>query len=205
MGFDEKSYHRTCTVHIDLWYRVHLAERRRQALCIFCLRLSRVRGNICAMTKTASDMSTTMLEPEAPLLGEQLCFALYSTHLAMGKVYRQLLQDLGVTYPQYLVLLVLWESGALTVSEISARLFLDSPTLTPLLKRMEVQGLVLRTRDRVDERKVLVALTPQGRALRKRARAVYNGVAEASGCSAQELQSLRDQLLMLRERLFRAA
>jgi DNA-binding MarR family transcriptional regulator len=93
----------------------------------------------------------------------------------------------------------------LTVSEISARLFLDSPTLTPLLKRMEVQGLVLRTRDRVDERKVLVALTPQGRALRKRARVVYNGVAEASGCSAQELQSLRDQLLMLRERLFRAA
>lgn len=156
------------------------------------------------MSKTAAAVPPAKLDLEAPVLGEQLCFALYSTHLAMGKLYRKLLQDLSVTYPQYLVLLVLWESGDLTVSDISARLFLDSPTLTPLLKRMEVQALVRRTRDRQDERKVLVALTPQGRALRKRARAIYKGVAEASGCSAQELQSLRDQLLMLRERLFRA-
>jgi len=143
-------------------------------------------------------------DSEAPLLGEQLCFALYSTHLAMGKVYRRLLEDLGVTYPQYLVLLVLWEAGALTVSDISARLILDSPTLTPLLKRMEVQGLLQRTRDRQDERRVLVSLTPQGAALRQRARGVYNGVADATGCGAPELQSLRDQLLTLRDRLSRA-
>lgn len=150
------------------------------------------------MPKTDCDV----LESEAPLLlGEQLCFALYSTHLAMGKVYRRLLQDLGVTYPQYLVLLVLWEAGTLTVSDIGARLLIESPTLTPLLKRMEVQGMVKRARDREDERKVLVSLTPQGRALQKRARGVYDGVAQASGCSAHELQTLRDQLLILRERL----
>ena len=83
-------------------------------------------------------------------LGEQLCFALYSTMLAMNKVYRQLLLELGVTYPQYLVLLVLWERDRLMVSEIGERLFLESPTLTPLLKRMELLGLVQRTRGRND-------------------------------------------------------
>lgn len=134
-------------------------------------------------------------------LGEQLCFALYSTMLAMNKVYRKLLQELGVTYPQYLVLLVLWERDRLMVSEIGERLFLESPTLTPLLKRMELLGLVQRTRGRNDERQVIVSLTRPGRELRSRAKAVPGGVFCATGCSPDELASIRDHLFQLRARL----
>src|SRR6267143_2824537 len=96
------------------------------------------------------------------LLGEQLCFALYSTMAAMNKVYRKLLRELGVTYPQYLVLLVLWERDQLMVSEIGERLYLDSATLTPLLKRMEALGLLRRVRAKDDECQVIVSLTARG-------------------------------------------
>lgn len=141
-------------------------------------------------------------QPGASLqLGEQLCFALYSTMLAMNKVYRKLLLELGVTYPQYLVLLVLWERDRLMVSEIGERLFLESPTLTPLLKRMELLGLLRRIRGKNDERQVIVSLTAQGRDLRSRARAVPGGVFCATGCSPNELASIRDHLLQLRARL----
>src|SRR5258708_36499697 len=103
------------------------------------------------------------------LLSEQLCFALYSTMLAMNKVYRKLLRKLGLTYPQYLVMLVLWERDELMVSEIGERLFLDSTTLTPLLKRLEASGLVSRTRATTDERQGIIARTRQGRALKSQA------------------------------------
>jgi DNA-binding MarR family transcriptional regulator len=138
-------------------------------------------------------------------LGEQLCFALYSTNLAMNKVYRKLLRALGLTYPQYLVLLVLWEQDELRVSHIGERLFLDSPTLTPLLKRMEALGLLRRLRDKVDERQVIVGLTQKGRDLKRRAKTVVHGVFCASECSPEEIASIRDHLLLLRERLFRNA
>lgn len=137
------------------------------------------------------------------LLGEQLCFALYSTTLAMNKVYRKLLRDLGLTYPQYLVMLVLWERDALMVSEIGDRLFLDSPTLTPLLKRMEALGLLERLRAKEDERQVIVSLTQRGRELKRHAVTVPQGVFCASACSPDELASIRDSLLLLRERLFK--
>lgn len=144
--------------------------------------------------------------PELPLqLGEQLCFALYSTQLAMSKVYRGLLRDLGLTYPQYLVLLVLWEQDGLRVSSIGERLFLDTPTLTPLLKRMEAAGLLRRQRDRDDERQVFVRLTRKGQSLKRRARAVVAGVFCATECAPQQIVALRDSLLPLRERLFRNA
>src|SRR5258706_11982339 len=97
------------------------------------------------------------------LLGEQLCFALYSTMAAMNKVYHKLLRELGVTYPQYLVLLVLWERDELMVSEIGERLFLDSATLTPLLKRMEAQGLLRRAPPQAEEGQVVVRPPPPGR------------------------------------------
>lgn len=143
--------------------------------------------------------------PASLLLGEQLCFALYSTALGMNKVYRRLLGALGVTYPQYLVLLVLWERDQLTVSEIGERLFLDSATLTPLLKRMATQGLIDRTRAKADERQVIVSLTDAGRALKGKAQAVSGDVFCATECSPEELTDLRDRLLHLRERLFRNA
>ena len=137
------------------------------------------------------------------LLGEQLCFALYSTNLAMQKVYRQLLTALNVTYPQYLVLLVLWERDGLTVSEIGERLFLESSTLTPLLKRMEGMGLLERRRATADERQVIISLAPSGRQLKQRAEAIPGGVFCAAGCSLEELLASRDQLLQLRARLFK--
>lgn len=137
----------------------------------------------------------------APVLDTQLCFALYSTSLAMMRVYRGLLPKLGLTYPQYLVMMVLWEQDQLTVSDIGERLFLDSATLTPLLKRMEAQGLVQRARARADERQVIVTLTEQGQALRKDAAALMPEILCASKCSVEEITSLRDQLVSLRKNL----
>lgn len=136
-----------------------------------------------------------------PLLDNQLCFALYSTGLAMNKVYRKLLRKLDLTYPQYLVLLVLWERDAVTVSDIGARLFLDSATLTPLLKRLEAAGFVTRSRSAADERQVVVELTDSGRAMAREAAAIQAQVICATGCSVEELVGLKGQLEGLRQKL----
>jgi DNA-binding MarR family transcriptional regulator len=136
-------------------------------------------------------------------LDRQLCFALYASSLAMTKLYKPLLEPLGLTYPQYLVMLVLWEHDGLGVGEIGERLALDSGTLTPLLKRLEQAGLLTRLRDAADERRVRVALTAAGRALRRRAQAVPQAIAAASGCSLGELSELTAQLQGLRQRLAR--
>ena len=134
-------------------------------------------------------------------LDNQLCFALYSASLAMTKVYTPLLTRLGVTYPQYLVLMVLWQHAGATVSELGARLCLDSGTLTPLLKRLAALGLVTRQRDAADERRVIVTLTSAGRALRRRALAVHANAALAAQCSARERRALILQLNELRSAL----
>lgn len=134
-------------------------------------------------------------------LDRQLCFALYAASLAMTKVYKPLLEPLGLTYPQYLVMLVLWETDGVTVSQLGHRLALDSGTLTPLLKRLQVLGLVQRRRDASDERRVQVHLTPQGRALRSRALAVPPQLLQASQCSLAEVSALTRQLQALRHRL----
>src|SRR5476651_1884895 len=105
-------------------------------------------------------------------LDQQFCFALYSANLALNKVYRKLLAKLNLTYPQYLVMLVLWERDEVMVSEIGDHLFLDSATLTPLLKRLEIAGLLGRYRSSVDERQVIIRLTERGRALRESAQTV---------------------------------
>jgi DNA-binding MarR family transcriptional regulator len=139
--------------------------------------------------------------PPQLLLDNQLCFALHSTTLAMTKVYRGLLTDLGLTYPQYLVMLVLWEGDGLTVSEIGARLFLDSATLTPLLKRLETAGHLVRARSAEDERQVIVSLTPGGKRLRQKAESIPEGVQCAASCSTAELVEITAQLAALRARL----
>lgn len=139
----------------------------------------------------------------APLLDQQLCFALYSANLAMHKVYRPLLSALGLTYPQYLAMLVLWEDGALTVSAIGERLYLDSATLTPLLKRLETAGLLTRTRAVDDERQVVIELTAKGHHLRQRAPDVLSAVFCAAGCSSGELRAIRSELERLRGNLTR--
>lgn len=135
------------------------------------------------------------------LLDQQLCFALYSTTHAMNKLYRRLLQRLGLTYPQYLVMMVLWERDELTVSEIGERLFLDSATLTPLLKRLESMGLLGRRRSAEDERQVIVSLTRTGQALQRRAEAVPEAVFCAAQCSLEELSEIKARLERLRSNL----
>ncbi|HYF84938.1 MarR family transcriptional regulator [Azospirillum sp.] len=139
------------------------------------------------------------------LLSNQACFALYSANLAMTRVYRPLLESLGLTYPQYLAMLLLWEEDGQSMKALGERLGLDSGTLTPLLKRMEGQGLVTRARDPQDERLVRIRLTPDGAALRGKAECLPTHIAAAAGCSVEELTSLREALLKLRDDLNRAA
>src|ERR1700730_15943224 len=138
-------------------------------------------------------------------LGNQLCFAIYSAAHAFNRVYKPLLDRLGLTYPQYLVMLVLWERDGVPVKDIGERLFLDSGTLTPLLKRMEAAHLLKRTRSAEDERQVLISLTSQGHALRERAGAVPQAILADSACSLGELSAMKNQLITLRDRLNAAA
>ena len=139
--------------------------------------------------------------PAALRLDNQVCFALYSASLAMTKLYKPLLDTIGLTYPQYLVMLVLWEQDGLTVSDLGERLFLDSGTLTPLLKRLEAQGHIARLRDVEDERRVRITLTADGRALRDRAEVIPQCVLQSSQCSLPELAALTGQLKNLRDKL----
>ena len=134
-------------------------------------------------------------------LDNQLCFALHSTSLAMTKVYRKLLAPLDLTYSQYLVMLVLWEGDELTVSAIGERLFLDSATLTPLLKRLEAAGLVTRERAAEDERQVVIRLTRAGKALQSKAADVPSHVFCAAGLAKDQLAPLKAQLDGLRAHL----
>jgi MarR family transcriptional regulator, organic hydroperoxide resistance regulator len=136
-----------------------------------------------------------------PSLDEQLCFALYAASRAMTGCYRPLLDDLGLTYPQYLVMLVLWERGDTPVTGIGHALQLETGTLSPLLKRLEATGLITRTRQVDDERSVLVALTARGRELEPRAAEVQRQVVRATGMSRDEIAQLRGTLQQLTRRL----
>ena len=137
----------------------------------------------------------------ALLLDNQLCFALYSASLAMTKLYKPLLKELGLTYSQYIVMLVLWERDALMVSELGERLHLDSGTLTPLLKRLEAGGLVARIRATDDERRVHIRLTAAGRQLKGQAAQIPGCVLRATQCEIPELMALTHQVQSLRDRL----
>ena len=154
------------------------------------------------LSTSAATPPRSALDPRSLLrLDRQLCFALYASSLLMTKLYKPLLAPLGLTYPQYLVLLALWETDALGVGELGARLHLDSGTLTPLLKRMEANGLLTRSRAADDERRVVVTLSPDGRALRRKAARVPLAMASAAGCAPKELAALTAQLHTLRSNL----
>ena len=135
------------------------------------------------------------------LLDNQLCYALYAAAHRMTKSYRPMLERMGLTYQQYLVLLVLWENDGITVSEIGRRLRLDSGTLTPVLKRLESSGLLNRSRRQSDEREVEIALTDQGRSLRSEAVAVRQSVMCQLNMSEPEIQAMRADLNALIENL----
>ena len=134
-------------------------------------------------------------------INQQMCFALYSASLSMTKVYKPLLSTLNLTYPQYLVLLVLWQQDKITVNTLAEQLFLDSGTLTPLLKRLEKNGYLTRQRATDDERRVIVTLTADGKSLEAESERVHQQVACSTGCSLPQINSLNDQLITLRTSL----
>lgn len=141
---------------------------------------------------------------EGPVpLNDQLCYAVYSAGIAIQRLYKPLLDELGLTYPQYLVLNVLWASDGQTVGRIAESLALESSTLTPLLKRLETAGLVTRTRNPENERQVLIALTSKGRDLRSRAGCLGNALLTASGESPAELGELNGRMRHLGDALYR--
>lgn len=134
-------------------------------------------------------------------LADMLCFAVYSTANALSRAYQPILAPLDLTYPQFLVMLVLWERDDCTVSEIGARLNLDSGTLTPLLKRLEAAGRITRRRDPRDERQVRITLTDEGRKLREQAESVPEQIMCATGQPVSELQDLCNRLMKIRNHL----
>jgi len=144
-------------------------------------------------------------KPAAPdptlLLDNQLCFMIYRLQRSITDRYRPILAEIGLTYPQYLVMLALWESKRLTVSQLGERLSLDSGTLSPLLKRLETAAFIQRKRSTVDERSVEISLTARGRALRRQALAVPPAIGECFASSADEYWALRHQLSSLLERV----
>jgi MarR family transcriptional regulator, organic hydroperoxide resistance regulator len=150
-------------------------------------------------------MTAARPEPFDNGLNPFICFAIYSTNLAFSRVYKPFLDELGLTYPQYLVLVSLWSEDDQTVGGLGEKLFLESNTLTPLLKRLEALGHIERNRDPQDERQVRVRLTPKGKNLRANARCVPEGILEASGMTLDELRRLNDQVTALRARLLAAA
>ncbi|KLD62857.1 MarR family winged helix-turn-helix transcriptional regulator [Dyella japonica] len=135
-------------------------------------------------------------------LADFLCFAVYSTNLAFGKVYRPVLEELGLTYTQYVTIVALWEEDDQTVSGLGEKLFLESNTLTPILKKLEVMGYVERARDASDERQVRIKLTRSGRQLRERALSV--NLDDACGLTARDFSRLQKEIVTLRDNLLRS-
>ena len=153
------------------------------------------------MTMTKTKTKSVAPEDSALFLGNQLCFALYAASLAMSKTYRPLLAPLGLTFPQYVVMMALWEHKQLTAGALAQTVALDAGTLVPLVRKLVAQGLLQRERSTEDERSVIISLTPAGKALQKRAHAVYAQAACATQCSLQQRQALTAQLQVLRAAL----
>lgn len=142
---------------------------------------------------------------DLPQLDDLLCFAIYSASHAFTKVYKPLLAELGLTYPQYIVMIALWSEDDQTVGELGQRLHLASNTLTPLLKRLEKLGYVTRRRDEADERQVRVGLTDAGQELRARARTVPDCIADATALSSEEIERVTKRIATLRQNLLDAS
>lgn len=143
--------------------------------------------------------------PERARLDQFLCFAIYAAGHAFNRIYKPLLDAIGLTYPQYLVMVALWERDDVTVGALGARLSLESSTLTPLLKRLEAMGHILRARDTRDERVVRVRLTPQGSALRKKAESIPGCILDATGFDLDQLTRLQREITALTTHLEKAA
>jgi MarR family transcriptional regulator, organic hydroperoxide resistance regulator len=137
-------------------------------------------------------------------MADFMCFAVYSTNLAYSRVYKPVLDALGLTYPQYLAIIALWEEDQQTVKSLSEKLFLEPSTVTPMLKRLEAMGYVSRNRDTRDERNVIIALTDEGRALREKGLGFGKLTVEASGLTPEEFPILQKAVVRLRDNLIKA-
>lgn len=138
-----------------------------------------------------------------PKLADFLCFAIYSANLAYGRAYKPILEELGLTYPQYITIVALWEDDHQTVSALGAKLFLESNTLTPVLKKLEAMGYVRRQRDAKDERQVFVSLTDAGRRLREKG--LEMNLVKASGLDPDGFRKMQKGIVTLRDNLIKAA
>ncbi|ANC76405.1 MarR family transcriptional regulator [Fictibacillus phosphorivorans] len=141
------------------------------------------------------------MKNETLKLENQICFKIYTAEREITKLYRELLKELNVTYPQYLVLLLLWEKHSLSIKELGQRLFLDSGTLTPMLKRMEINGLVERKRSEQDERSVIVSVTKKGNALKEKAECIPSQLVDNIPMKKEELSLLSETLSNMLEQL----
>lgn len=142
-------------------------------------------------------------KPATRKLEDFLCFAIYSTNLAFGRIYRPILDELGLTYPQYIAMVVLWEEDNQTVSGLGDKMFLESNTLTPLLKKLEAMGYVRRQRAAADERQVVISLTDSGRRLREKVQT--GSLRQATGLGPEEFTKLQKSVVALRDNLIKAA
>jgi len=138
----------------------------------------------------------------APALDNQLCYAIYSTGIAIQRLYKPILDQLGLTYSQYLVMNILWREDKLTVKTISERLALESSTLTPVLKRLEISGFILRKRNPDNERQMIIGLTEPGRLLQKHSGCLVQSLQRASGQSTEKLAVLNRSIRTLRDKLY---
>lgn len=148
-----------------------------------------------------ADNDTT--SADAAGIDEFLCFAVYSANHAFNRVYKPLLDDIGLTYPQYLVMVSLWQQDDQTVGELGEKVFLESSTLTPMLKRLEGMGYIARARDKQDERQVRVSLTSEGKALRQKAHCVPQNILAATGLTEGDLKKLKNEIAHLRNTLLK--
>ena len=154
----------------------------------------------------SSDSSRSNQKPKPPTderrLGDFLCFAIYSANLAFGRAYRKGLEDLGLTYPQWIAIVALWEQDGQTVSELGEKMFLESNTLTPVLKKLETMGYLRRQRDPADERQVRISLTEAGRQLREKG--MHMNLVAATGLKPDEFARLQETVVTLRDNLIKA-
>ncbi|UPA25278.1 MarR family winged helix-turn-helix transcriptional regulator [Shinella oryzae] len=157
------------------------------------------------MTDKRDEAETNDIPPGALALDQQLCFAVYSAAHAMNRTYKPLLDPYGLTYPQYIVLMALWEEDGRTVKALGETLGLDSGTLSPLLKRLEAAGHIRRARDKADERQVLITLTDKGKAMQGAAIGILKAIGQATGCTVESVRSLTGELQRLTARLEAAA
>jgi DNA-binding MarR family transcriptional regulator len=163
-------------------------------------------GSSAGSRDNSRDTSRGNQKPKPPTgerrLGDFLCFAIYSANLAFGRAYRKGLEDLGLTYPQWIAIVALWEQDGQTVSELGEKMFLESNTLTPVLKKLETMGYLRRQRDPADERQVRVSLTDEGRLLREKG--MHMNLVASTGLKPDEFVRLQETVVTLRDNLIKA-